>query len=194
MANTIKRIIILISVALLMSCSSVPLITKLKLRNLDPVYSDPANLRLAMVVDKLLTFENISVTLTLGFDSGSEATSLLSTFQAKIDSHTLEDIHSLPKKSNAAITLFYLDSQNAEAMRLAQGKIIAWKQSGIEGQGMLSVATRFGYIGAKLPESLKANIYIQLDRLDDFLLIQRDVDLLSPFKEKGLLDAMQNCE
>ncbi|MFT7560061.1 MAG: hypothetical protein ACI93R_001976 [Flavobacteriales bacterium] len=113
MTIAIKRIITLMAITTLMSCSSVPLMTKLKLRNLDPLHSDPSGIRLAVVVDKVLTFESVSSKLTLGFDSGFEATSLMSTFEATIDSQTLEGLHSLPRRSTDAVTLFYLDAQNA---------------------------------------------------------------------------------
>ncbi|MFT7560060.1 MAG: hypothetical protein ACI93R_001975 [Flavobacteriales bacterium] len=79
-------------------------------------------------------------------------------------------------------------------MRLAQGKIIEWKQSGVEGKGMFSVSVHIGCIKEELPESLKANVYIQLDRDGDFLLTQRDVDLIQSFRQFELSGTAKKCD
>lgn len=173
-----KRIATFSLLLLITACVSMPLGSMWKLRNLDVLSTDPAELRIAVITDKLVQLQDGSTTLAIGFSSELAEHTFNETLLATIKANAQVSALSREIQANQALTLFYLAEPEAEKLRLAQNRIQAIRDQGIDGNGSLSIGIRTGCFAEPPPNSLTANIFAQFDAAQGYIKMQSDLDLM----------------
>ena len=177
--NKLKLSAIVCISILITACTSVPLSTMWKLRNFDPLQADPSQIRIAVITDKIVQLKDDAVTMELSFTSEFPEHTFKNISNATVKTNS--SVQELDSKlsDNERITLFYLDKETADQMRLAQNRIRISKQNEIKGDGSFSVNVNTGCFDGPKPKELKANIYAQFDSNKGYIKMISDLDLLS---------------
>ena len=177
--NYLKAITFTLSLSLLGACAGMPISSVLKMRDFNPLETNPGQIRIAIITDQAATLADDAASIGIEFrsDDGKHDFSSLSTatHQLNPDIQGLQDV----RDKNENITVFYLDDANAQKMRTAQSKIKAIRQQDIKGEGSLSISVKTGCFAKALPSSLEADIYLQYDDDRGFILMNKSVDLLA---------------
>lgn len=157
-----------------------------KLRNFDPLQADPSQIRIAVITDKIVQLKDDAVTMELSFTSELPEHTFKNTSNAIVKTNS--SVQELDSKlsDNQRITLFYLDKETADQMRLAQNRIRIIKQNDIEGDGSFNLNVNTGCFEGPKPKELNANIYAQFDASDGYIKMISDLDLLSQIDEGEL--------
>lgn len=184
--NTIKFVTALCICILITACTSVPLSTMWKLRNFDPLQTDPSQMRIAVITDKIVQLKDDAVTIELSFASVLPQHTFKNISNAIVKTNsTVQELDS-KLTDNQRITLFYLDKKTADEMRLAQNRIRIIRQNDIEGQGSFSVSVNTGCFEGPKPQALQADIYAQLDANNGYIKMISNIDLLNQIDESEL--------
>ena len=167
----LKSLTLLICLLTLSACSSVPIGTLAKLSQLDPLSSDPEQIRIALVADRALRFDDNAAQLAFGYKTEAKNQTIHTLMPVKLStqsSSTDDGPHQQPQhsqyhrgqpqpdielKANQRISLFYLDKTQADKMRQAQSAISGLKQAGVEGEGYLSISVTMACFENPLSES-----------------------------------------
>ncbi len=177
--NKLKLSTIICITVILTACTSLPLNTMWKLRNFDPLQADPSQMRIAVITDKIVQLKDDAVTIQLSFTSDDPEHTFKNTSHASVKTNTTVQELDSKLSDNERITLFYLDKEAAEQMRLAQNRIRIIKQNKIKGDGSLSVNVNTGCFDGPKPKELRASIYAQFDVNNGYIKMISDLDLLS---------------
>ncbi len=183
----------LIAIALLTACTSVPLSTLWKLRNFDPLEANPSHIQIAVITDKLIQLKDESVSLELGFQSEDNRHTFNNISKATVRANSEVQELSQLVEANQRITLFYLQGEAAESMRLSQNRIKNIRQNDIEGSGHFSVSVNTGCFNGPKPEKLLATVYAKFSPEQDYIKMISKLDLLSQAK-KANQDFWVQCE
>jgi hypothetical protein len=111
-------------VSLLISgCVGMPISSMLKLRNMEPLETDPAGIRIAVITDKIVQLSNGSTSLTMGYSSEYPEFTFSNKSKATIiNDATVPELES-KRGPEQNITLFYLAEDAARIMKDAQSRI-----------------------------------------------------------------------
>jgi len=132
--------------------------------------------------------------------------SLELSFRSEDDRHTFNNISKATVRANSEvqelnqhvepnqrITLFYLQGEAAESMRLSQNRIKIIRQNDIEGNGRFSVNVNTGCFNGPKPKRLFATVYAKFNPEQDYIKMISKVDLLGQ-AEKTNQDFWVQCE
>lgn len=169
---------IVLLASLLSACASTPISSLWKLRNFDPLEADPNDIRLAVITDKIISLNDNSTSLSLGFSSTLSEHSFSSTFYTTIEKDAKVPELEKFKNSQEHITLFYLNEETARKMRIAQNKLRSIKDRDIEGDGGLSVNIRTGCFNGPKPEQLDASIFALFNAEQGYIKLSHGIDLM----------------
>lgn len=162
----------------LSACTSVPLSTIWKLRSFDPLEANPSLIRIAVITDQAVQLKDNAVTLSLGFESEFPDYNFHNISHATVEPNaSVEQLNDLVTDSQR-ITLFYLDSDNAYTMQLAQSRIRIIKQNDIEGSGSFSLGVNTGCFNGPKPDKLFATVFAQFHPEQQYLKMISSIDLL----------------
>ena len=176
-------------------CANVPLATMWKMRNFDPLNTDPAKLRFAVISNQQVKLSDGSTSMTLSFEAEDPAHSFSHTAIASITDHA--NIESLVSQleQDQKITSFHLKPDDANALRLAQSKIRNIKNQDIPGNGSLSISVTHGCLPLKLVEQnrLVVSVFAQFDTEQGYIPMMSGVNLLAEAGDE-LREAWTVCE
>lgn len=173
-----RPMLVLFFLSLLTACAGMPISSMLKMRNIEPLEMDPAQIKIAVITDSAVKLGADSTSLTLGFRADLTGVSFSSQSVASIVNQAKVPELEAEKLAGQDITLFYLDDQAAAKMRAAQDKIKVIRQQEIDGEGSMSVSVNSGCFNSKRPERLLASIFVQFSEAQGFIEMQSNVDLL----------------
>ena len=168
---------IIILLLFLIGCAGIPISSMYKLRNLDPLETDPAQVGIAVITNKAVVLNNDSTSLTMGFKSDTPDHNFENTFLTNVVINPNIQVLQDDKNNDENITLFSLDYESAKAMRVTQNRIKSIRQLDIEGEGSLSINVNTGCFNARRPPTLLASIYMKFDAEQGYILMNKDVDL-----------------
>lgn len=165
-------------ISLLTACTSVPLSTIWKLRNFDPLEANPSFIRIAVITDQAVQLKDNAVSIELGFDSDFPEHNFHNISHATVETNaSVEELNKLVA-DNQRITLFYLDTENAHTMRLAQNRIRIIKQNELEGEGSFSLSVHTGCFNGSKPDELLATVFARFNPERQYLKMISNIDLL----------------
>lgn len=160
------------------ACVSMPISSMWKLRNLDMLNTEPEDLRIAVITDKIMQLNDGSTSLTIAFSSKQAEHNfsyrLLTTIEQRANVASLASEIS----DNQTLTLFYLSDKEAEQLRLAQNRMRAVRDQDIDGNGSLSISVHTGCFTGPQPDALLTTIYAQFDLQQGFIKMQSNIDLM----------------
>ena len=180
MKNTnglIKYLLTFIVFGQLMACAGMPFSSMLKMRNLEPLETDPAQISIAIITHKGLAFRDGDTSLAIGFRSDNAEHNFQNTFVASLDHNPNIKVLQEERGSDENITLFYLAEEAANEMRETQNKIKAIRNADTEGEGSLSINVNTGCFKEKKPDSLYASIFVKFNNEQGYILMNRGLDL-----------------
>lgn len=174
----LKSLTLFICLLTLSACSSVPLGTLAKLSQLDPLSSDPEQIRIALVADRALRFDDNAAQLAFGYKTEDKNQTIHTLMPVKLSTQSSstdgglrqqpQNQHSqhqhskyhrgqpqtdIELEANQRISLFYLNQTQADKMRQAQSAIRGLKQAGVEGEGYLSISVTMACFENPLSEN-----------------------------------------
>jgi len=196
--NRFKTISLLVLATILLeSCAGIPLMTAYKLRNLDPLTTDPANVRIAVITDKSIELTDGSAVLELGFTAENPELSLNDRYETMISSHS--DPRVISNKisalgNNQHLILFELSPTDARAMRSMQEKIEQYRQNEVQGNGSLSVSITSGCFEKDVPNALLVDVYLMFSEDQGYLPLLSNMDLFEEARKAGTLDKWLDCQ
>lgn len=170
----------LIATGVLTGCTSLgtPVTSLVQLSQLDPLESDPSNMRLAVRAPSVLKFRDGDVKLAMGFDGGSAETRFSDVFAADIDNGVIAtpgiDRSSLDGQTFAVASL---TPEAAARMMAMQKRIKALRAAGIQGKGSLTVSATACKTVDDLPKPLPITAWLQPSPDKNFLMLLRQMDL-----------------
>lgn len=194
MVNSVKHItLILLVVSLLSACAGTPIVSMWKLRNLNPLETDPAHISIAVVTHKGIQLQDGSTSLKMGFASELPEHNFTDEFIASIERNADPAPLQANLKADQAVTLFYLNPAVAAAMRTTQNRIRAIRDSQIEGSGSMSVSIHSGCSIGPKPDHLEADIYVQFNPRDGYILLNQNLDLFKMAERSGQSGLWVEC-
>ncbi|MEM7359651.1 MAG: hypothetical protein AAF431_11185 [Pseudomonadota bacterium] len=180
MDNLIKHIIlILLAISTLTACAGIPITSIWKLRNLNPLDTDPAEISIAVVTHQGVQLQDGSTSLSLGFSSEVTEHNFTDEYVASIRRNADPAEVQADVNEDEAVTVFFLNPKAAEAMRTSQNRIRAIRDQQIEGSGSLSVSVHSGCSIGPKPDQLTADIYVKFNSRDGYILLNQNLDLFA---------------
>lgn len=190
-STTILKVLLL---AILVSgCTSMPISSMYKLRNLEPQDIRPAEVGIAVITHKGIRLSDGSANLVIGYKSIDPEHTFSSKISASVAKNPSIEILQDNRRNFEDITLFYLKDDAAETLRIAQNRIQAIKQLDIEGGGSLSVSVNHACAEGERPKELTANIYVKFNNQIGYLLLASNVDLNEAAKGADQADFWREC-
>ncbi len=180
-----RAIISLLIAVLLSSCVGMPISSMWKLQSFDPLAANPSTVRLAVITDKIVSLQDKSMTLSLGFYSEFPEHNFSSTFHATLQKNATVDELKKFKQTNQHITLFYLSDDAAYQMRIAQRRLREIKDQQIEGNSGLNVGINTGCFNAPKPDTLSASIFARFSEEQGYIKLGSGIDLLAEAQKSG---------
>ncbi len=181
---------LLILTCILAGCSSIPLMSMVKLSQFDPLTADPNLIRIAIRTTKVVDLQKGDVKMNLGYvaDDNSlviDDLYLVEVRHNSILSKTLID----GLEEHEAVTVMHLSSSDAKQMRQTQKLIAQRKADDLEGSGSFGVSINSSCLHSDLPQDeMLVDIFLQTDPNEDYFAISEDLDL---FQQEGIEDLKQ---
>lgn len=191
---TIRKITFpFILLIIISGCSGVPISSIVQLSRLDPLTTDPQQIRIGLVADQSLHFDDHAAHLSFGYATQNPDLSV--GVQLPVKRSVLHDTRALtqPLKPEQRFSIFYLDPIQSKIMRRAQAEILRLKEKEVDGEGYLSVNVTMACFDRPAPIELIADIYMQFAKGGDFVLLQPEVDLIEIAKSAGVYDQWKAC-
>ena len=190
-----KIISIAVTLLLLISgCVGMPISSMFKLRNLDPLETDPAQISIAVITNNAVVLNDNSTSLTMGFKSDLPEHNFENTFFTIVVTNPNIQVLQDNKNDDENITLFFMDEKSAKSMRITQNRIKSIRQLGIEGEGSLAINVNTGCFNVRKPSILLASIYMKFDSEQGFILMNRNVDLIEQSNHTEQQDFWVECD
>lgn len=178
MKRNIKIAITTCIIFALSACSSIPLTSMWKLRNVSPLEADPALFKIAVISNELIQLKDNSTSIALGFTSENSSYSFKTEVMASVNPNAIESELEPYRQSKERITLFTLNEDAVRQLRIAQSRIQTIKEKEIEGDGSLAVSIHTGCINGPKPKTVKANIFVSFAPSQGFVKLISNIDLL----------------
>ena len=166
----------------LSACSSVPLTSAWKLRNVNPIEADPALFKIAVITNELIQLQTGSTSIGLGYTAEDPKHSFNTIVEATVKPNAIEAQLGQYLKSHEHITLFTLNEEATRQLRIAQNRIKTIKDKDIDGKGNLAVSINTACMDGPKPETVNANIFVMFDPSQGFVKLVSNLDLLKASK------------
>ncbi len=163
---------------LVTGCGTTPIMSMWKLRSVDPLNTPPQYIKIALVTEQAMPYIKNCVQLTLGFDGGTEQTKFQESATVKIETNVIPRQLKSEIRENEFVSLFYLAEDESKAFALIQQKIKKMKSSKPDGKGWLNVKINDTCLETGLPDKLNSDIYLNLSKNIDYILLAENIDLM----------------
>lgn len=170
--------ILIFSIALT-ACTSMPLSTMWKLRDVNPLEADPGQFKIAVITNELIQLKDDSTSIGIGFSTDDVKHSFDTIVNASVKPNAREAQLEPFRKASERITLFNLNAEAAQQLRVAQSRIQTIKDKDINGEGSFTVGINTACIDAPKPKSVNANIFISFEPSQGYIKLVSNIDLLA---------------
>ena len=175
---------------ILTGCTSIPLMSMVKLGQLDPLTADPTLIRIAIRTTKAVGLQKGDVRMNLNYvaDDNSLVIDDLYLVEVRHDSILSKTLIDGLEK-HEAVTIMHLAPSDARQMRQTQKLIAHRKANDLEGSGGFGVSINSSCLHGDLPtDEMLVDIFLQTDPNEDYFAISEDLDL---FQQEGIEDLKQ---
>lgn len=180
-----KLYIVFSILIMLVGCSSMSFVSMYKLSQLDPLKTDPSQIKIAIKADKAIKVKNGNAHINFEYKSNDGATHINDTFLVEINIQE-RSTRAIFDKINPteAVTILSLSEKDAKKLRDNQRIISSNERQGIKGVGSFGIGLSDFCLPNPLPKrDLLINVYLQTHRDDDFFSFLSDIDLKEQTKK-----------
>lgn len=177
--------LIFLSSVCLSGCSSIPIMSMVKLSQLDPLSADPHNIRIAIRTTNAVGLQKGDVRMTLGYVADDNSLIIDDLYLVEVtqnhmvDKELLEDL-----EHNESVTIMHLSETDAKQMRRSQQLIAQRKANDLQGKGSFGIGIHGSCLKTDLPaDKMLVDIFIQTEPNNRFFAITEDLDL---FQQDGI--------
>lgn len=200
MKQKTTMIIMLLLTLTLASCSSVPISSMWKMSKIKPLEINPKTINIAVVTHKAVTFGKDAVQIQMAYKTEMTSTSIVETFFGKV-SHDISTLNTADRELLASyqapdkrISIFSLDDETAQAMRVLQKRVLTLKNNGVKGSGSFSVGIKDVCLSDPNITTLTTNTLAKFNQKDGYILLTKDVDLLEVLPKQGITKQQIICQ
>lgn len=175
----------------------MPVSSMWKLRNLDPLEADPAQISIAVRTDKSIGIADGGGRLELGFDANDDSVQIDESYVIEFAAEPAYAPNlNKDRGTNETVTVFRLSQNDARRMRDMQARITAFRQSGLEGTASFGVNLPGVCLHSQIPDgAVFVDIFMQTEIGGEFVLISRDVDLRAELDDSEFgMDDWPRCQ
>ena len=175
-----NKFLLVLAVLLLSACTSVPLSTMWKLRSSSPLETPAQDLSVAIRSPKLIDLRSAKTALDFGYQwSGSASDKVVENFDLVLSpSNLLPESVGRDLESNEQVHILRLAKSDHTRFSQAQHKIKQLKKTHPDGKGWFSVGlSAFCLKSRTEPEELLVNIYLQTEKLGEYLHLIRNLNV-----------------
>jgi len=187
---------LLIFAFLLAGCVGMPLTTALKLRGMDPLEVDPAQLKVAIRADERIGIPDDGVHISLKFDAEDGSLNIDDTYVVEIIRTPILTSELVDDKARwESVTMLQLSESDAQRMTRAQSLLKPYTDG--RAGGSLSFGVDVKGVCAHspiLPGKVLVDIFVRARDNDGFFAVARDLDLRQKGDESDpMLETFKRC-
>lgn len=189
-----RYLAVLLALLLLPACSSMPLASMWQLRNADPLTTDPAEVRLAVRLPAIYDLPPGTVKMTLSLDRASTGEKVAETFLLESTDEVTSPFLLGQRKDGYDITIYWIAEDDYARLRNWQRTARRWKEETPgETKGSLSISTKPCLAEGTAMKKVLVSSYILMDGQEDFVTLNKDVDVVKTLDMSGLPDTLEAC-
>lgn len=176
-------------------CLSTPPSSMIRLTRLSPLDADPAQIRIAVIHDRMLRVREGDVTLKLTYKPDGKGPSFDERYKPVVSASQAPPMELASQlEKDRALTVLHLSDRDAAHMRQAQSLIKAYKESGGDGSGSLAAGVE-GCRDAAIPEGpVLVSTYLKTADDDTFFALVRNQDMRKLLAKRGVdIADMEPC-
>jgi hypothetical protein len=191
------RVACLALVALLfVACTSVPISSMYSLSKLDPMKTDPEQIRVAIRVNESVNAAHGSAQITIGFKSEDDGINEELKFDVQLTSaQTLTPKLTRGMLPGEQVTVMSLSAEDARSMQDLQQRLYTYKAADINGEG--SFGLRFGELclDKELPAGdIPLTLFLKTENHEDYIVFIK-TELHDLFSDSDSdIDAVPFCD
>ena len=187
---------LLILASLLTGCIGMPLTTALKLRGMDPLEVDPAQLKVAIRADERLGIPEDGVHISLKFDAEDGSLNIDDTYVVEVIHNPILTPEFFDDKARwESVTVLQLSDSDAQRMTRAQSLLRPYTDG--RGAGALSFGVDVKGVCAHSPippGKVLIDIFVRASDNDGFFAVTRDLDLRQSGNESdAVFESFTRC-
>jgi len=180
----------------LTGCVGMPLTTAMKLRKVNPLEVDPAQLKVAVRADKSIGIREGGVHVLLKFIADDGSLNIDDTYVVEVVRNPI-----LPpelfrgKPTSETVTVLQLSDSDARKMTRVQSLLKPYTDGQASGSLSFGVDVKGVCAHGSVPTgTLLIDIFVQANNIDGFLAVTKDLDLRqSGDKSDLMLDGLSQC-
>jgi hypothetical protein len=171
--------ILFLIVVFLPACAGVPLSTMFKLKGMDPIEADPAQIKIAIRADERLVIREGGVSINLKFDADDGSLNIDDTYLIDIIRNPVLS-YELMKDNEAGevVTLFQLSDSDARKMQYVQSQLRPFKGEGRGGALSFGVDLKDVCADSPMPDGeVLVDIFIQTATKSGFIPLNKNLNV-----------------
>ncbi|MFD2164740.1 hypothetical protein ACFSJY_00545 [Thalassotalea euphylliae] len=180
----------------LVGCSSMSFVGMYKMSQMNPLTTDPAQIKVAIKTDQTIEVKDGSAKINFGYKSDDGTINIEDTFLVQISKNDrgarvlFDDI-----KATDRITVLSLSEEDAKKFQQNQKIILAHKAQDKEGTGSLGIGLDDFCLPTSLPErDLLIDVYLQTDTKDGYFKFLSGIDIKEQAEKMEEQGEELNCE
>jgi len=187
---------LLIFAFLLAGCVGMPLTTALKLRGMDPLEVDPAQLKVAIRADERIGIPDDGVHISLKFDAEDGSLNIDDTYVVEIIRTPILTSELVDDKARwESVTMLQLSESDAQRMTRAQSLLKPYTDGRAGGSLSFGVDVKGVCAHSPIPPGkVLVDIFVRARDNDGFFAVARDLDLRQKGDESDpMLETFKRC-
>jgi hypothetical protein len=200
MYTTVFRFLLSSCIALLaafsIACTSVPISSMYSLSKIDPMKTDPEQIRVAIRVDESVNASHSSASIVMAYKVEDGSLNEEHTFNVQLNSaQTLTPKLLKGMEPGEKVTVMSLTPEDARIMRDFQTRLFQYKADKIKGEGSFSLNVGKLCLEEELPEdSVSLTLFLKTEYNEDYIVFIRTQlsDLFA--KTDSEIDKLPFCE
>lgn len=180
----------------LTGCAGMPLTTMYKLKRLDPMEADPAQIKIAIRADGRIGIRDGDAKIDIKFHSKDGSVSIDETFMIEIIRDPIMSMELVEnKKPGESVTLLQLSMADAQRFRALQSTIATHKRDERKGTGSFGVGLGGICLFSPVPDDeILLDIFLQTSENDGFYVLTKELDLTKTLeKEEVTVPEWPSC-
>ena len=188
-AKVNKRVLILgamVLLAPLTGCLTTPVSSMIKLSRITPLDANPAEMRFAVRSPNFLRVRSGDINVTISFDTGDAATSILETYLPVVDENALPGQGiSIAAQDGSRLAIAQFSVDDAASMASVQKRVKELRAKGVEGQGSFSVGATGCSQGPVPGGPVLLTTWLRTEPTQDYFILTRNTDLRKVLQQSG---------
>ena len=181
-------LVAVICICFVSACSSIPIMTMYKMRNVSPLEAHPEHIKVAVRTDKRIIIQKGNVELKFGYKADDGSLNIEDLYLIEVEHNSIAHPTLLDGIGrHEAVTLLKLSPDDAKQLRESQRLVAEHQSSGEKGQGYLSVGlSNICTPGGVNIANAEADLFLHVDPATGFLLLFDDMNIAESLEVSNL--------